>query len=98
MREIHKVAILGAGTMGARIAAHLANASIPGVPLHIVPESAGADGPKTRNLIAQSGLDAAGRPLGTLPAKVVRLEYFGVNVTVGIDGDAEEDSQKNVPS
>ena len=59
MREIHKVAILGAGTMGARIAAHLANASIPSVLLDIVPEGAAADDPKARNRIAQSGLNAA---------------------------------------
>ena len=29
MKRIHTVAILGAGTMGARIAAHFANAGIP---------------------------------------------------------------------
>jgi 3-hydroxyacyl-CoA dehydrogenase len=28
-KQIHKVAILGAGTMGARIAAHFANAGVP---------------------------------------------------------------------
>ena len=37
MREIRKVAVLGAGTMGARIAVHLANASIPALLLDIVP-------------------------------------------------------------
>src|SRR4051812_40050785 len=34
---IRKVAVLGAGTMGSRIAAHLANAGIPVVLLDIVP-------------------------------------------------------------
>ena len=29
MKRIHKVAVLGAGTMGARIAAHFANAGVP---------------------------------------------------------------------
>ena len=38
MRDIRKVAVLGAGTMGARIAAHLANASVPCLLLDIVPE------------------------------------------------------------
>jgi 3-hydroxyacyl-CoA dehydrogenase len=38
MCEIRKVAVLGAGTMGARIAAHLANASVPCLLLDIVPE------------------------------------------------------------
>ena len=36
-RRIEKVAVLGAGTMGARIAAHLANAGIPCFLLDIVP-------------------------------------------------------------
>ena len=63
MREIGKVAVLGAGTMGARIAAHLANASIPSLLLDLAPKlpaegEASAD-PRVRNRIAQSGLDAA---------------------------------------
>ena len=37
--RIEKVAVLGAGTMGARIAAHLANAGIPCYLLDIVPPS-----------------------------------------------------------
>jgi 3-hydroxyacyl-CoA dehydrogenase len=68
LREIRKVAVLGAGTMGARIAAHLANASIPSILLDIVPkelthveQSKGltiAD-PRVRNRFAHAGLDAA---------------------------------------
>src|SRR5436190_17573453 len=56
MKRIHKVAILGAGTMGSRIAAHLANAGIPSFLLDIVP--AGADA-SSRNKIAIPGLEAA---------------------------------------
>src|SRR5438552_5066202 len=56
VKRINKVAILGAGTMGARIAAHLANAAIPSFLLDIVPP--GADAP-SRNKIAVAGLDAA---------------------------------------
>jgi 3-hydroxyacyl-CoA dehydrogenase len=56
MKRIHKVAVLGAGTMGARIAAHLANAGIPSFLLDIVP--AGADSP-SRNKVAIAGLEAA---------------------------------------
>ncbi|HEU5414633.1 MAG TPA: 3-hydroxyacyl-CoA dehydrogenase NAD-binding domain-containing protein, partial [Candidatus Angelobacter sp.] len=37
LQRINKVAVLGAGTMGARIAAHFANAGIPCVLLDIVP-------------------------------------------------------------
>jgi 3-hydroxyacyl-CoA dehydrogenase len=54
-KHIHHVAILGAGTMGARIAAHFANAGVPSHLLDIVPPD--ADGP-ARNKIATAGLDA----------------------------------------
>src|SRR5215831_6074774 len=55
MIQVKKAAVLGAGTMGAQIAAHLANAGIPTLLLDIVPrdESAG------RNQIARAGLEAA---------------------------------------
>ena len=56
MKRIHKVAVLGAGTMGARIAAHFANAGVPSYLLDIVPPD--ADGP-ARNKIAAAGLEAA---------------------------------------
>ena len=56
MKRIHKVAVLGAGTMGARIAAHFANAGVPCFLLDIVPPD--ADGP-ARNKIAAAGLEAA---------------------------------------
>src|SRR5580700_5417036 len=56
MKQIHKVAVLGAGTMGARIAAHFANAGVPSYLLDIVPPD--ADRP-ARNKIAAAGLDAA---------------------------------------
>ena len=39
-QRIHKVAVLGAGTMGARIAAHFANAGVPSYLLDIVPPDA----------------------------------------------------------
>src|SRR5579864_1289065 len=56
MKRINKVAVLGAGTMGARIAAHFANAGVPSYLFDIVPPD--ADGP-ARNKIAAVGLDAA---------------------------------------
>ena len=52
--QIRKAAILGAGVMGAAIAAHLANVGIPSLLLDIVPEGA-----KDRNVIAKTGLDKA---------------------------------------
>jgi 3-hydroxyacyl-CoA dehydrogenase len=56
MKRIHKVAVLGAGTMGARIAAHFANAGVPSYLLDIVaPDEDGT----ARNKIAAAGLEAA---------------------------------------
>jgi 3-hydroxyacyl-CoA dehydrogenase len=57
MKRINKVAVLGAGTMGARIAAHFANAGVPSLLLDIVPPD-DADGP-ARNKIAAAGLEGA---------------------------------------
>ena len=54
MKRIEKVAVLGAGTMGARIAAHLANAGVPCWLLDIVPKDS-----TDRNAIARAGLEAA---------------------------------------
>ena len=58
--SIRKVAVLGAGTMGARIAAHVVNAGYPCVLLDIVPPSTAADAPKAeRNKIVAAGFEAA---------------------------------------
>ena len=54
-REIRKAAVLGAGTMGSRIAAHLANAGIDCLLLDI-PAEGGS--PKARNAIVQKSLKA----------------------------------------
>jgi len=56
MKRISRVAVLGAGTMGARIAAHFANAGVPSYLFDIVPPD--ADAP-ARNKISAAGLDAA---------------------------------------
>jgi 3-hydroxyacyl-CoA dehydrogenase len=76
MKRINRVAILGAGTMGARIAAHFANAGIPSYLLDIVPPD--ADGP-ARNKIAASGLDAArkSKPAAFMDASLARLVNVG---------------------
>src|ERR1700723_3980526 len=67
-RRIEKVAVLGAGTMGARIAAHMANAGIPCYLLDIVPPELNADekrkgltleSPAVRNRIVLAGLEGA---------------------------------------
>jgi 3-hydroxyacyl-CoA dehydrogenase len=59
-RRIEKVVVLGAGTMGSRIAAHFANAGLPCILLDIVPPNLPADAPAAeRNKIVRAGLDAA---------------------------------------
>src|SRR5580692_9486823 len=59
-RRIEKAAVLGAGTMGSRIAAHLANAGLPCILLDIVPPDLkpGASAGE-RNKVVRAGLDAA---------------------------------------
>jgi 3-hydroxyacyl-CoA dehydrogenase len=51
---LRKAAVLGAGTMGSRIAAHLANAGIPVVLLDIVPAEATS---ATRSLLATKAIE-----------------------------------------
>ncbi len=58
-QRIHKAAVLGAGTMGARIAAHFANAGLPCYLLDIVPADAPPGDKTARNKIVAAGLDAA---------------------------------------
>ena len=59
-RRIEKAAVLGAGTMGSRIAAHLANAGLPCILLDIVPPDLKPGAPSAeRNKIVRAGLEAA---------------------------------------
>jgi 3-hydroxyacyl-CoA dehydrogenase len=69
-RAIEKVVVLGAGTMGARIAAHVANAGVWCALLDIIPPEPNADekkrgltlaSPDVRNRIVRSGLAAAAK-------------------------------------
>ncbi|MFZ0814084.1 MAG: 3-hydroxyacyl-CoA dehydrogenase family protein, partial [Candidatus Sulfotelmatobacter sp.] len=88
MKRINKVAILGAGTMGARIAAHFANAGIPSYLLDIVPaDVAPGAAAAARNKIAAAGLDAAkkSKPAAFMDPALSRL------VTVG---NFDDDLQK----
>src|SRR5215475_6097385 len=76
MKHIHRVAVLGAGTMGARIAAHFANAGVPAYLLDIVPPD--ADAP-ARNQIATAGLEGAkkAKPAAFMDASLARLVTVG---------------------
>src|SRR5262245_20346057 len=68
MMRIERAAVLGAGTMGAQIAAHLANAGVPTLLLDIPPreltpeeqkKGLSLDNAQVKNRIARSGLEAA---------------------------------------
>jgi 3-hydroxyacyl-CoA dehydrogenase len=83
-RRIEKAAVLGAGTMGARIAAHLANAGIPCFLLDIAPaELSDAEKRKglsleshgVRNRIVLAGLEAVkkSRPAAFFTPETARL-------------------------
>src|ERR671921_633496 len=70
MLRIEKAAVLGAGTMGAQIAAHLANAGIPTLLLDVVPKEPTAEehargltleSREVRDRVARAGLEAAKR-------------------------------------
>ena len=76
LKRIERVAVLGAGTMGARIYAHLANAGVPSYLFDIVPPD--ADGP-ARNRIAATGLEAAvkSKPAAFFEPSLARLVTIG---------------------
>jgi 3-hydroxyacyl-CoA dehydrogenase len=76
MKRIHKVAVLGAGTMGSRIAAQFANAGVPSYLLDIVPADADSS---ARNKIAAAGLDAAkkSKPAAFMEPGLARLITVG---------------------
>ena len=67
---IEKVAVVGAGVMGAAIAAHIANAGVPVVLLDIVP-----DGANNRNALAEGAVAAMRKtkPAPFMHAKNARL-------------------------
>src|SRR5580700_6293756 len=80
MKRINRVAILGAGTMGSRIAAHFANAGVPSYLLDIVPtDTPPGAGTAVRNKIAATGLEAArkSKPAAFMDSSLARLVTVG---------------------
>jgi len=88
MIRVEKAAVLGAGTMGAQIAAHLANAQIPTLLLDIVPRELTADeqargltleSPVVRNRIARAGYEGArkAKPAAFFTADLAALVTVG---------------------
>ena len=67
--QIHKAVVIGSGTMGAAIAAHLANAGVSVTLLDIVPD--GATDKSARNKIVNEGWD---RCLKAKPANLMSAE------------------------
>jgi 3-hydroxyacyl-CoA dehydrogenase len=79
-RRIERAAVLGAGTMGARIAAHFVNAGLPCILLDIVPPNLVPGAPASdRNKIVRAGLDAAKK---SKPAAFF-TEALGDKVSIG---------------
>jgi 3-hydroxyacyl-CoA dehydrogenase len=79
-KPIRKVAVLGAGTMGSRIAAHLANAGLPVVLLDIVPPGTAEDaGAAERNRFALGAVEALkkAKPAAFYAAESARLIRVG---------------------
>ena len=72
MKPIRRVAVLGAGTMGSRIAAQLANAGVPSLLLDLTPAA------------AKAGLDAA---LKSRPAAFMLPDNARLVTTGGFDTD-----------
>ncbi|MBC7932712.1 MAG: 3-hydroxyacyl-CoA dehydrogenase [Rubrivivax sp.] len=88
MIRFEKAAVLGAGTMGAQIAAHLANAGIPALlldiaPKELTPEEASKglalDSHEVRDRIARAGFEAAkkAKPAAFFSADAAALVRFG---------------------
>jgi 3-hydroxyacyl-CoA dehydrogenase len=86
-RIIKKVAVLGSGVMGSRIACHFANIGVEVVLLDIVPKDAAAD-KKSRNKIVNDALDFA---LKSNPSPIYRKSY-AKRITTG----NFEDDMKNI--
>lgn len=86
MKRIEKAAVLGAGVMGATIAAHLANAGVEVLLLDILPKDAPESGPE-RNSIAANGLKA----LAKLKPAPFYLKEYASRISVGnLDDDLEK--------
>ncbi|HBY95944.1 MAG: 3-hydroxyacyl-CoA dehydrogenase NAD-binding domain-containing protein [Ardenticatenaceae bacterium] len=87
-RPIRRVAVLGAGTMGAGIAAHVANAGVPVYLLDVVPRELTAaerqrgltlDSPQVRNRIVEEGWKRAReiKPAHLMSGAAARLVTLG---------------------
>lgn len=77
--HIYKAVVIGSGTMGAALAAHLANAGVPVTLLDIVPAGAAAGDKAARNKIVTEGWDRCvkARPANLMSADLRSLVSLG---------------------
>jgi 3-hydroxyacyl-CoA dehydrogenase len=83
---VRRAAVLGAGTMGSRIAAHLANAGIPVLLLDMLPKGEG----EPRNKLALAALDALAK---SKPAAFYEAAYSSRITPGNFDDDLPKLSQ-----
>src|SRR5512140_1540441 len=84
--HIHKAVVIGAGTMGAAIAAHLANTGVPVTLLDIVPKDAPVGNREARNKIVNDGLERARK---SRPASFFSSDQFPMVKTGNLEDDFE---------
>jgi 3-hydroxyacyl-CoA dehydrogenase len=77
--KIHNAVVVGAGTMGAALAAHLANAGVPVTLLDIVPKGAPAGEKQARNKIVNEGWDRCikARPANLMSSDLATFVKLG---------------------
>lgn len=90
--KINKAVVIGAGTMGASLAAHLANAGVPVTLLDIVPKDAPAGDKTARNKIVTEGWDRCikARPANLMSSDLATLVSMG-NLEDDFDAVANAD-------
>src|SRR5258708_39133294 len=90
--QIHKAVVIGAGTMGAAIAAHLANAGVPVTLLDILPQDAPPENKEARNKIVTEGWDRCtkARPASLMSPELKSLVQLG-NLDDDFNAVAEAD-------
>src|SRR6185312_13768072 len=89
---IREVTVLGAGVMGAAIAAHLGNAGLRVRLLDIVPKDAPAGDRKARNKISLAGLEAARK---AKPAAFFSPRFETLVTAGNLEDDLEEAAAKS---
>ena len=90
--RIHKAVVIGSGTMGAAIAAHLANAGVPVTLLDIIPLGSSPNEEDARNTIVKEGWERClqAKPANLMAAELKTLVKLG-NVEDDFGAVAEAD-------